>query len=511
MYSLRKASMCVVVALGVAGCSSPGGDGGTPTAGGTLIMARTQDIDNLDPHVSTAFAGIETLGLVYDTLVDTDDQLNPAPGLAKSWDISNGASTITFHLREGVTFHNGDEFDSDDVKATMDRIFEEKTGAVALSNFASVKEVTTPDDSTVVFELSEPDVAVVSALASANAAIMSSDSIEKGDAARKPNGTGPFEFVEWKQGQQVSLEGFDDYWGEPPFLDAVEMRVVPEESSILSGLTAGQYHLGVLTDPEVTTQISEAQGLQVERTSSISYHVLQLNAGVSSMDDVRVRQAIACAVDPQQVVESAALGEGEVTGPMTIPAYRSEPTVGLPCEPPDVDKARQLLEDAGVADGFSLDTIVMTKGYATSVDEAQSLKAQLAEIGVDLRLELLENSVYIDRWLATKFDAAIALNGGTPDPHLMYARYFMPEGSLNSVAAYSSKKLVNLFNEGKAETDRPAREEIYEQLSTELVEASPWVWLFTGYEYRVLQEGVEGFKTPAGGGFEYLSQTKLPQ
>jgi len=117
MYSLRKASMCLVAVLAVAGCSSPGGDAGTPKAGGTLIMARTQDIDNLDPHVSTAFAGIETLGLVYDTLVDTDDQLNPAPGLAKSWDISNGASTITFHLREGVTFHNGDEFDSEDVKA----------------------------------------------------------------------------------------------------------------------------------------------------------------------------------------------------------------------------------------------------------------------------------------------------------------------------------------------------------------------------------------------------------
>ena len=153
----------------------------------------------------------------------------------------------------------------------------------------------------------------------------------------------------------------------------------------------------------------------------------------------------------------------------------------------------------------------MTKGYATSVDEAQSLKSQLAEIGVELELELLENSVYIDRWLATKFDAAVALNGGAPDPHLMYGRYFTPDGSLNSVAAYSTKALEETIAEGNSEEDLDQRKEIYERLSAELVGDAPWVWLFKGYDYRVLQPGIEGFQMPPSGSFESLATTKLPQ
>lgn len=390
-------------------------------------------------------------------------------------------------------------------------MLDEKTASPALSNISSIRKIETPDDRTVVFELSQPDIGILGGLSLVNTGIMSSDTISKGDPAKDVNGTGPFSFDEWEQGQQVTLKAFDDYWGEGPFVDEVEWRVVPEEASILSGLQASQYHLGVLTDPQVTSQLGNGQNLTIERQPSLSYHVLQLNAKAGPLADTRVRQAIACAVDRQQVVEGAALGEGDVTGPMTLPAYESEPTAGLPCEPPDIDAAEQLLAQAGEADGFSLETIVMTKGYATSVDEAQSLKSQLAEIGVELELELLENSVYIDRWLATKFDAAVALNGGAPDPHLMYGRYFTPDGSLNSVAAYSTKALEETIAEGNSEEDLDQRKEIYERLSAELVGDAPWVWLFKGYDYRVLQPGIEGFQMPPSGSFESLATTKLPQ
>lgn len=510
MRHVRSITMLAVLALVGIACSDPGSSG-AGASGGTFVVARTQDIDNLDPHVSTAFSNIQTLGVVYETLVSTDDQLNPAPWLAKSWKLSPDAKTITFKLREDVTFHNGDAFDSEDVKATMERLLDEKTASPALSNISAIKKIETPDERTVVFRLSQPDVGIIGGLSLVNTGIMSSEVISKGDPAKDVNGTGPFRFGEWKQGQQVTLEAFDDYWGEGPFVDAVEWRVVPEEASILSGLQASQYHLGILTDPQVTSQLSAEQTLTVERQPSLSYHVLQLNAGASPLADTRVRQAIACAVDRQQVVDSAALGEGDVTGPMTLPVYQSEPTKGLPCDPPDIDAAKRLLAQAGEADGFSLETIVMTKGYATSVDEAQSLKSQLADIGVELELELLENSVYIDRWLGTKFDAAVALNGGAPDPHLMYGRYFTPDGSLNSVAAYSTKTLERLIAEGRAEEDIAQRKAIYNRLSAELVGDAPWVWLFAGYDYRVLQPGVEGFEMPPSGSFESLATTKLPQ
>ena len=193
------------------------------------------------------------------------------------------------------------------------------------------------------------------------------------------------------------------------------------------------------------------------------------------------------------------------------PADAGDPYAGLPCDGADPEMAEQMLADAGVETPISLNTIVMTGGYATAVNEAQSLQAQLSAIGVELELEQLETNVYVDRWLAGDFDAAVALNGGRPDPHLMYVRYFTSDGNLNDVAQYSSDELDQLFAEGKAETDPDARADIYEQVATQLLEASPWAWVFNGFEYRVLQPEVEGFTPTPTGSLKSLREVTISQ
>jgi peptide/nickel transport system substrate-binding protein len=494
--------------LGTVGCGgdqADSGEGGT----GTFVVARTGDVDTLDPHTATAFTTFDALELVYDSLLALEPKkLTVVPGLAEDFKYSDGGRTLTLNLRKGLSFHDGSELTSEDAKASLERILDEKTGAAARSYFLAIDQIKIPDERTVVLRLSRPDVSLTTALASLNAAIVPKKGIEAGTIKREPNGSGAFVFEEWKQGQHFSVKAFKDYWGEGPYVDRVQIRVIPEESSVLAGLRAGNYHLGLLTDPNVALQ-AEGSNLEIERILTLDYHGVMLNGNRSPLDEEKVRQAIACAIDRQQLIDSAAFGEGKVTGPITSPAYQYDPTAGLPYDPPNIEAARRLLEEAGYGNGVELNTIVMSGNYATAVDEAQSLKSQLEKIGVTLNLEQLETNVYVDRWLEADFDAAVVRNGGSPDPHLMYDRYFTRDGNFRDVAGYYSDKLDDLMARGVTETDTDVRQRIYAEFQEQLLEASPWVWVFRAYEYRVLQPNVKGFVPRADGSISTLNRIKL--
>ena len=205
----------------------------------------------------------------------------------------------------------------------------------------------TPDAQTVNLELSEPDATLPSALTSTNTAIMSAASIEAGTVGNEPNGTGPFVFDDWRQGEALSLTSNPDYWGGAPSIDGVEIRVVPEESSILAGMQADEFQLGILGDPAVVDQVGD--DLTVERTAELGYFPFFLNSERPPLDKLEVRQAIACAIDRQEVIDAAAFGEGTPTGPMATP-YDVGVFEGLPCDQTDPEMARQLLAQAGVGD-----------------------------------------------------------------------------------------------------------------------------------------------------------------
>lgn len=479
-------------------------------SGGTLRIARTGAIGNLDPHVATAFQSIQALEMIYETLFEHDEDLNVIGGLAEDWEYSDDGQTLTVSLAQDVTFHDGSALTSDDVAASIERVLDEDTGAAARANITSIESVETPDETTVEFELSRPDATLPAAMTSTNLAIVPSGSIEEGTLDSEPVGSGAFEFEDWDEGNVFRVAAYEDYWRGAPALDGVEVRVVPDESSVAAGLTAGEYELGVVTDPFVVADIDEDE-LDVQRQPALAYRVLQLNTEVEPFDDERVRQAMACAVDRQELVESALLGEGEPTGPFTAPAFDFEPTAGLPCDPPDLDQAEELLAEAGYEDGFDFEMIVMTGGYETATNEAQSLQSQLGDIGIEAEIEELESSVYVDRWLETDYEGAVALNGGNPDPHLMYARYFTSDGNFQSVATYSTDELDELFAEGEAETDPDARREIYKEISERLVEAAPWIWTANSFEYRVLRPEVEGFESLPTGSMVGLRDTSLSE
>ncbi|MET0715466.1 MAG: ABC transporter substrate-binding protein [Mycetocola sp.] len=500
--------LAATFALALTGCSPTSDKAAEPAAkgGGSLVVGVTSDPDTLFPWKATQFQAVNVLQNLYGTLTEFDEDLKVVPGLAESWEVSEDGLTVTLNLRKDVTFADGSTFGSEDVKSSLEKIKDPATAAVSASSLASVASVEAPDEATVVLTLTAPDAALLANLAVVNMAMLSSDDTEEA-LNKTPNGTGPFVLGERVASQSITLDKNDDYWGDTALLDSVEFRVIPDESSIVSAMQSGNVQMAVFDDPLVA-DTAESNQLTVTETPQLSYHALQLNATKGALTDVNVRLAMQCAIDRQQVLDTAALGEGEVTGPITSPAYRSDPDA-RPCPERDLDKAAEYLDKAGMAGGVTVKAIVSQGEYATSTNEAQNLKAQLAEADITLEIEVLESGAYVDRWVAADFEAAIALNGGRPDPDGMYGRYFTSTGNLNKVAGYSSPELDALFAEGRQTSDPDARAEIYEKVSNELEDNAAWIWLFTSYTYTVTAANVDGFVPMVNGSLQYLRTTSL--
>lgn len=515
--SLTLAATAAASLVLVSACSS--GAGNAPAAktepgaaGGTVIVAMTSDPDTLMPWKATQFQAVNVLGNVYGTLTDYDKDLGTVPGLAEKWEPSADGKSLTLTLRTGVKFTDGSAFDATDVKFSLDAIRDEKTAAVARSALANVTDVGVVDPATVKLTLSAPDAALPSGLASVNMAMLPSEAAAPATMTAletTPNGTGAFTFESRTPSQSVKLKRNDAYWGDKALLDGVDFRVMPDENAIVTALKSGNVHLAAINDPLVA-KTAEGGDLTVTKTKQLSYHALQLKATSTTnaaLKDVNVRLAISCAIDRQQVLDTAAYGEGEVTGPITAPEFTSDASA-RPCPERDVAKSKDLLGKAGQS-ALTIKTIVSQGEYATSVNEAQNLKSQLAEAGITLELEVLDIAAFVKRWVAGDFEAAVALNGGRPDPDTMYGRYFTSTGNLQKVAGYSSPELDALFAQGKATSDEAKRKDIYAQVSKELEDNAAWVWLFTGNTYTVASTKVAGFTPMANSSFQSLRTTTI--
>jgi peptide/nickel transport system substrate-binding protein len=500
--------LAVVLAAGLfaTACSSGSNSSSSAAGGGTLVVGYTADPNTLDPWKATQFQAAHLLEQVYGTLTQFDANLNVVPGLAQSWQYSDDNKTLTLNLRQGVKFQDGKTFSSADVKSSLDRLRDPATAAVAASALASVASVDAPDANTVVLHLNAADAGLLGGFATVNLAMLSKDDTEQA-VTQKPNGTGPFSFTSRTANQSVTLTANPDYWAGKPKVSGLQFRIIPDESSVVSAMQSGNVQFAVLDDPLVA-KTAQGSGLTLDKTPDLGYHTLQLNSRAKPLDNLNVRLAMQCAIDRQQVVQTAALGEGTVTGPFTAGTYKSDPN-SRPCPTRDVNKAKSLLTQAGYPNGLTIDTIVSTGLYATSVNEAQNLQSQLKDAGITLKLETLDSAAYVDRWTAGDFTAALALNGGKPDPDGMYGRYFTSTGNLNKVAGYSSPQLDQLFAQGKATTDPTARKQIYTQISNQLEDNAVWIWLFSSYDYTATTKAVHGFTPMSNGSLEYLWQTSI--
>lgn len=469
-----------------------------PVEAATLRMAWSQDATGLDPHTQTAFSSLRLLELIYEPLVRLDAELNVVPAIATSWEFAPDAKTLTFKLDPNAKFSDGTTVTPADVKASFERILDEATAAAARSNFLSIASIDTPDEVTVVFNLSTADVPILTSMATINAAIVPASAIADGSVATTALGSGPFKLDSWEPNAKEVLTANADWAGGDLAIDGIDVTVLPDETAILASLRTGQIDFALINDPLVATLVPNEANLQLNRIGGLAYNVLQLNPSRPPMDNLGVRQAMSCAINRQEIVDAALAGEGAVSGPMTVPAFAQDPN-SLFCFQQDVEKAKALMAEAGFADGFTATVIAATGEPPVAGSEAQVLQAQLAEIGVNLEIEMMELNVYVDAWLKGDFDMAVAQNGGRPDPYPMYNRYFTKDGNLLAVSNFADDTTDSLMREGQAETDPAKRVEIFQEFERYLAEQAPWLWLSTSYTYTAQLKTVSGFvPSPTG-------------
>src|SRR5256884_7912542 len=300
------AIFALVIIVGACAPSAPAGQSqgttGQPKKGGTLILARQGEVTNLDPHKVPAFTSARVFELVYSYLMRLDESLGVQPDLAESMPTtSTDGKTVTVKIRSGVKFHNGDPLTSADVKYTFDRILDAKTAAVARSFFTDVDTITAPDATTVVFNLKNPNAALIAYMAHPNTGIVSKKIGEANPALSKKEtaiGSGPFKLPEWVPDNFMRFEANKDYYvAGQPYLDGIRINVVPDESGLAAALRTKAADMAIITDAKEAKTLRSEAAVTLDSKPSLSYNLLFVNTKRPPLDNIKVRQAIAYAID----------------------------------------------------------------------------------------------------------------------------------------------------------------------------------------------------------------------
>jgi peptide/nickel transport system substrate-binding protein len=484
-----------VAALLIAGCSSAATTSSTSgsaasSGNGTLVFGITADATQLVPWTATAEQSVEVLQQLYSPLLSTDSNGNLIPGLAGLPTVSDNGDTYTFTLKSGVKFANGQPLTATDVKYTFDTIMNPASAASSASYFENVASVAAPNPTTVVVHMKTPDASFPSGLSTIQTGIVPSGATAASLQAT-PDGSGPYQLTSHVANESLTLKRNADYYAGKPGAATLTFQIIPNDQSMVSALRTGAVDAAIFSD-QVTAKTATSSSVTIDKVGSLQYHVLQLRAASPVLSNVNTRLAIQCAISAQGVVDTAALGAGTVTGPITSPLYKSN-VADQPCPTQNLTKAKQYLAKAGQPNGFTLNLITSQGLYASAVDEAQAVQSQLGQIGIKVNVQTLSASAYVTDWLSGNFESAIAENAGNIDPNTMYARYFTSTGSFNKVAGYSSPTLNTLFAQGIATTNVAQRQKIYQQISEQLTDNAAWVWLYTPEEFIAVNTSVHGF------------------
>jgi peptide/nickel transport system substrate-binding protein len=462
-----------------------GGDGGG--SGGTFVAGISAQPDQLDPHQTTAYASFQVLENVYDTLVVPDAEgAEYLPSLAEEWQTSDDELTWTFTLRDDVTFHDGSTFDSADVVYSFDRIIGEELGDAY--KFTDVEDVVAADPTTVEFRLARPVPNLLDHVGNhKSTAILSEGAGDELDLATEANGTGPFRLT-GSTADAITLEAFDDYWGDGPQVDEVEFRFISEPTTALTSLETGEIDW---TDNVPVQRIDdlEGQGVEVGEVASVDYWYMATNFAREPFDRPEVREAIALALDRQAIADAAQFEHAQVNQ-TAIPESSAWYHDYAPYER-DVDAARDLLDEAGVSD-LSMGLMV-TDEYPETIEVAEVIEANLGEIGITVSIETEQFSTWLDRQGAGDFDAFMLGWIGNIDPYGYYHSQHVCEGT-NNYQGYCDEETDALLNEAAVEADQDTRHDLYDQAAERIVDANSYIYLYNPAVLHAWSSDVSGYE-----------------
>lgn len=457
---------------------------------GTLVasIGGTGVPDQFDPHVTSAYASFQVLENVYDTLVVPNaDDLTFEPSLATEWTTSEDGLTWTFALRDDVVFHDGTELDAEDVVYSYDRIVDEELANAF--RFANVESVEATDPQTVTINLTQPTPNLLSNLgAFKGMAILPSGAVDDYDLSTTAVGTGPFTLESVDAGG-VELARFEDYWGEAPAIEGVDVQYVTESAAALTALRNGDIQWTDNVPPQDAEALADDEAVELGRTGSTDYLYTAFNQTRPPFDDPDVRRAIALAIDREALVEAASFGGGTVNQ-TAIPEGSFYASDYAPFTQ-DQEEAMALLEAAGVPD-LEFEMLIPDTAPANEAI-AEVMASQLAEIGVTLTLDVQPTSTFFERQGSGDFDAFSWSWVGNLDPFDFYHAQHITDGNFN-FQGYSSPEVDALLTQAAAETDQDVRKDLYDQATEIIVDDVSYLYLYNPDVVHAWTPAVEGYE-----------------
>ncbi|MEF2072010.1 ABC transporter substrate-binding protein [Consotaella aegiceratis] len=472
----------------------------------TVTILQSEPPRSMDPADQTATFTGDVLEPMYEGLVARGEDLKVHPSLATEWSVSEDGLTWTFHLREGVKFHDGSDFDAEAAKASFERLMDESLGLAGAGRLRPLlQSVEASDPHTLTIVLTRNYPAFLDLLTSAQASIVSPAEAEKGDLGRVPVGTGPFKFVEWSSGNYVLEEANPDYWGDKAKVEQLKWTWSAEQSVMNMALQTGDADIVNPLPPVFAQGVENNPDMDLIAQSGSAVFWIALNVQIEPLDDVKVRQALNYATDRDALVQALLRGYGTpADSPLApIPPYHLDEAQPYPY---DVDKAKALLEEAGVADGFSMSVAVQEP----EANIAEALQGMWAKIGVKLEIRTLESGVWTkaafndpDAKKADNLGSVIASwssGGFNPDQQLrpLYdTDSWAPAGA--NLGFFSNEEFDQLLDTAASTADPAKRKELYDQAQRIVNTEAPMVLLYVKQDLVGVKKGIEGIWVVPGG------------
>jgi peptide/nickel transport system substrate-binding protein len=415
--------------------------------------------------------------------------------LAKSYDVSDDGKVYTFHLRDGIKFHDGTEFNAEAAKYNLERYQEEDS--VRSTEVEPIESVEAVDEYTVRVTLSEPFAPFLAVLTDRAGIMASPKAIEEnnGRISKDPVGTGPFKFVERVRGDHITVEKNPDYWREGlPKIDKIEYRGIDDENVQYQNLQSGELDI-IDSIPLVEfKELQESGDYNVSIEPGLGYQGVFLNVTQPPFDNKQLRQAVYRLVDRDAIVKAVLRGVGGEAGnsPFSEQSWAySEESDSYPER--SVEEAKALLEEAGKPDGFSF--TLKTDPSPINQQIGQVIQNNLKPAGIDVKLEQEEFGTLLDDSTNGNFQALFLGWSGRIDPDLNIYDFTVTNGDFND-SGYSNPEVDKLLNEARITSDRDRRKELYGQVMEILHEDVPYVYLYHNNQTTdfAMQPTVQGFE-----------------